>query len=72
VHPGRETLTHYFSCSDGSGADPKKSTMRDVTLNLGFLASSAICWSVSAFWCVRGVKQFRNIMDSPVGLVCIL
>jgi hypothetical protein len=36
LHPERETLIHYFSCSGGSDADPLKSVSRHVTQNLCF------------------------------------
>jgi hypothetical protein len=36
VHPGHETLTQYFSCSDRPGVDPRKSAIRHFMSNLCF------------------------------------
>jgi hypothetical protein len=61
----------YFSCTDRPGVDLRKSTIGHVTPNLCFLASGAICGSLSVFCCIRGVKYRRNIFDAQVGPVCI-
>jgi hypothetical protein len=37
VNPGRESFTHYFSCSGGTGTDLTKSVLGHVMPNLCFL-----------------------------------
>jgi hypothetical protein len=56
VHPGCETLTHYFSSSCGIGMDSTKSSLRQVPPNLCF-ASGRICGSRRTLRCVRA----RNV-----------
>jgi hypothetical protein len=65
VRPGRETLTHYFSCSAGSGAVSIKST-RDTLCRTCVFASDGICGSRSAFRCVRAMKYRHTIFHARV------
>jgi hypothetical protein len=51
MHLGHESLTHYFSCSGGTGTDSTKSAPRHVTPNMCFCLGG-ICGSRSAFRCV--------------------
>jgi hypothetical protein len=48
VHPGRETLMHYFSCSCGTGTDSTKSTPGHVTSNFSF----CIWWHLWVMQCI--------------------
>jgi hypothetical protein len=61
-------LTHYFSCSCGTGTDYAKSASGHVTPNLSF-AFGVICGSRCALWCVRGVNRRRTIFLARVGPV---
>jgi hypothetical protein len=63
-------LTHYFSCSGGTGTDSRKSALSLITPNLCF-ASGGIFGSRSAFRCVRCVKHRHTIFHGRVGLVQI-
>jgi hypothetical protein len=68
VHPGRETLTHYFSCSGGTGMDSKSwDTLRRACV----FASGGICESRSAFWCIRGANRRCTIFQAFVGPVWV-
>jgi hypothetical protein len=53
---GQRNLDTLFFMLGGTGKVPTKNVPGHVTLNLCFL-SGVICWSRSAFWCVRGMKS---------------
>jgi hypothetical protein len=61
-----ETSTHCFSCSGGPDAVSIKSTPGHVRPNMCF-ASSGICRSLSAFWCIRDVKRRHTIFHAQLG-----
>jgi hypothetical protein len=48
VVSGRETSTHYFSCSCGTDTNSTKSTLGHVTPNLCF----SIRWDMRVMWCI--------------------
>jgi hypothetical protein len=48
MHPGRETPTHYFSCSGGTGMDFTKSVVGHITPNLCF----CIRWDLQVTHCI--------------------
>jgi hypothetical protein len=47
VCPGRETSTHYFSCSGGTGTYSTKSTSGHISSYLCFF----IQWDMQVMWC---------------------
>jgi hypothetical protein len=48
LHPGRETLTQYFSCSGGTGTDSRKSALGLLTPDLYF----CIRWYLRVTHCI--------------------
>jgi hypothetical protein len=60
VRPGHETLTHYFSCSGGTGTDLTKRAPGHIMLNLCFFASGGVCGSYSALLCIQEAKCRRT------------
>jgi hypothetical protein len=71
VHPGRETSTHYFSCSGGSNTDSAKKTHRDTLRRTCVFASGGICESLSAFGWIWGMKHRCTIFHTRVSPVQI-
>jgi hypothetical protein len=67
VHPGRETLMHYFSCLGGPIEVSIKSARLHVMPNLCFCILSDL-WVTQ---CIRGMKCPRIIFHAQVGLLQI-
>jgi hypothetical protein len=65
MRPGRELLTHCFSCSSGPAVDPIKCAAGHVTPNLCFCI---LCDLVSgtAFWSIRSMKHRCTIFHAPM------
>jgi hypothetical protein len=69
VHPARETSMHYVSSLGGPRCSFHKKRARTRYAELAFFASSGICVSRTAFWCIRVVECRRIISHAQVGPV---
>jgi hypothetical protein len=65
VHRGRETSTHYFSCSGWAKCGTHKQHDGTSTPNLCFCIWWDL-WVRSVFWCVRGMKHRCTIFHAPM------
>jgi hypothetical protein len=70
VRPGCETVTHYFSCSGGTGTYLTKSASRHITPNV-YLCIRCDLGLRRVFQCVRDMKREYTIFHARVRLVWI-